>query len=101
LDVDTFFRFTVLEKHTVKFSITANGDVWGNLPKSLLDLAANGNPAIATGQTIHGTLNAKINVFADAGLMYQFNNPTYGFSARVAYFAPVAYMENHSESGRA
>lgn len=96
LDVDTFFRFTVLEKHTVKFSITANGDVWGNLPKSLLDLAANGNPAIATGQTIHGTLNAKINVFADTGLMYQFNNPTYGFSARVAYFAPVAYMENPS-----
>ena len=96
LDVDTFFRFTVLEKHTVKFSITANGDVWGNLPKSLLDLAANGNPAIATGQTINGTLNAKINVFADAGLMYQFNNPTYGFSARVAYFAPVAYMENPS-----
>ena len=43
LDVDTFFRFTVLEKHTVKFSITANGDVWGNLPKSLLDLAAKGN----------------------------------------------------------
>ena len=100
LDVDTFFRFTVLEKHTVKFSITANGDVWGNLPKSLLDLAANGNPAIATGQTIHGTLNAKINVFADAGLMYQFNNPTYGFSARVAYFAPVAYMENPSGTYR-
>lgn len=95
-NVDTFFRFTVLEKHTVKFSITANGDVWGNLPKSLLDLVANGNPATATGETIKGTLNAKINAFVDAGIMYQFNNPSYGFSARVAYFAPVAYMENPS-----
>ena len=93
-DFDYFFRFTVLEEHTVKFSVTANGDVWGNLPKSLLDIAANGNKANANGETITGTFNAKANVFADMGIMYQLTKPRYGFSARVAYFAPIAYMEN-------
>ena len=93
-DFDYFFRFTVLEEHTVKFSVTANGDVWGNLPKSLLDIAANGNAANANGETIKGTFNAKANVFADMGVMYQLTKPRYGFSARIAYFAPIAYMEN-------
>ena len=92
--IDSFFWFTILEEHTVKFSITANGDVWGNLPKSLLDIAANGNAANANGGTIEGTLNAKVNAFADIGIMYQLAKPRYGFSARLAYFAPAAYMEN-------
>lgn len=91
---DYFFRFTVLEEHTVQFSVTANGDVWGNLPKSLLDVAANGNAANAIGETIKDTLNAKTNIFADIGVMYQLTKPRYGFSARLAYFAPIAYMEN-------
>lgn len=94
LDVDAFFRFTVLEEHTVKFSITANGDVWGNIPKSLFELVAKGNEAHISGETIGGTLNAKVNVFADMGVMYQLTKPRYGFSARLAYFAPIAYMEN-------
>ena len=94
LDFDTFFRFTVLEEHTVKFSITANADVWGNLPKSLFELLAKGNEANAFGETIKGTINAKANVFADMGVMYQLSKPRYSFSARLAYFAPIAYMEN-------
>lgn len=94
LDVDAFFRFTVLEEHTVKFSVTANGDAWANVPKSLLDIAANGNPANISGKTIEGVLNAKANVFADMGVMYELRKPRYGFSARLAYFAPIAYMEN-------
>jgi hypothetical protein len=93
-DFDYFFRFTVLEDHTVKLSVTANGDAWGNLPKTLLDIAANGNAANANGETIKDTINAKTNIFADIGVMYQLTKPRYGFSARLAYFAPIAYMEN-------
>lgn len=94
LELDSFFRFTVLEEHTVKFSITANGDGWGNFSKSLLELAAKGNAKNAAGEAIEGTVNAKMNVFADVGVMYQLTKPNYGFSARLAYFVPIAYMEN-------
>ena len=91
---DWFFQFTVLGEHTVKLSTTVNADGWMNVSKSLLDLVAKGNAANAQGETIKGVLNAKLNVFADTGVMYQLKKPNYGFSARLAYFVPLAYMEN-------
>lgn len=94
VDFDWFFQFTVLEEHTVKFSTTINADGWGNVSKSLLDLIAKGNQDNASGKTIKGTLNAKANAFVDTGVMYRLKKPKYGFSARLAYFIPLAYMEN-------
>lgn len=91
---DWFFRFTVFGEHTVKFSTTVNADVWTNISKNVLDLIAKGNTESSAPETITGELNAKINAFADTGIMYQFTKPKYGFSARVAYFIPIAYMEN-------
>lgn len=94
VDFDWFFQFTVLGEHTVKFSTTINADGWANVSKSLLDLIAQGNTANADGKPITGSLNAKINAFADTGVMYQLKKPNYGFSARLAYFIPLAYMSN-------
>ena len=91
---DWFFQFTVLEEHTIKLSTTVNADGWTNVSKSLLDLIAKGNAANAQGKTIKGVLNAKLNAFVDTGVMYQLKKPDYGFSARLAYFVPLAYMEN-------
>nr|WP_314992548.1 hypothetical protein [uncultured Treponema sp.] len=91
---DWFFRFTVQETHTIKLSTTVDVNAWANIPKSLLKLAAEGNPENAKGKDITGTFNAKINAFADTGIMYQLNKPDYDFSARLAYFVPIAYMEN-------
>ena len=91
---DWFFQFTVLEEHTVKLSTTVNVDGWANLSKSLLDFIAKGNAAHAGGKEIKGALNAKLNAFIDTGVMYQLKKPNYGFSARLAYFVPLAYMEN-------
>lgn len=91
---DWFFQFTVRGEHTVKFSTTVNADGWTNISKSLLDLIAKGNAANAQGKTITGKLNAKLNAFIDTGVMYQLKKPNYGFSARLAYFVPLAYMEN-------
>ena len=91
---DWFFRFTVQETHTIKLSTTVDVNAWANIPKSLLKLAAEGNPENAKGKDITGTFNAKINAFADTGIMYQLNKPNYDFSARLAYFVPIAYMEN-------
>ena len=94
VNFDWFFQFTVLGEHTVKFSTTVNADGWTNVSKSLLDLIAKGNAANAQGKTIKGVLNAKLNAFVDTGVMYQLKKPNYGFSARLAYFVPLAYMEN-------
>mgnify|MGYP000871233932 CR=1 FL=1 len=91
---DWFFQFTVLEEHTVKFSTTVNADGWTNVSKSLLDLIAKGNETNMQGGTIKGALNAKLNAFIDTGVMYHLKKPDYGFSARLAYFVPLAYMEN-------
>ena len=91
---DWFFWFTVHGEHTIKFSTTANVDVWANVSKSVLDFIAKGNMENAEGKTITGAINAKLNAFADTGIMYQLTKPKYGFSARVAYFVPIAYMEN-------
>ena len=91
---DWFFQFTVLEEHTVKLSTTVNVDGWTNVSKSLLDLIAKGNEANADGKAIKGAVNAKLNAFADTGILYQLKKPNYGFSARLAYFIPLAYMEN-------
>ena len=91
---DWFFQFTVLGEHTVKLSTTVNADGWANVSKSLLDLIAKGNMANADGKAIKGALNAKLNAFADTGVMYQLKRTDYGFSARLAYFVPLAYMEN-------
>ena len=91
---DWFFQFTVLGEHTVKLSTTVNADGWTNVSKSLVDLIAKGNTANAKGETIKGTLNAKLNAFADTGIMYQLKKPDYSFAARFAYFLPIAYMEN-------
>lgn len=91
---DWFFHFTVQETHTIKLSTTIDANAWVNLPKSLIELAAKGNAVNAEGKDISGTFNAKVNVFADTGIMYQLQQPNYGFSARLAYFVPIAYMEN-------
>lgn len=91
---DWFFQFTVLEEHTVKLSTTVNVDGWTNISKSLLDLIAKGNEENADGKTIKGAVNAKLNAFADTGILYQLKKPNYSFSARLAYFIPLAYMEN-------
>lgn len=99
-DLELFWRFTVVEEHTVKFSTTVSEDVWFNIPKSILDLAANGNAANAGGKAITGNFNAKANVFVDTGVMYQMTKPKYSFAARLAYFVPVAYMENPEISYR-
>ena len=93
-NLDWFFQFTVKETHTVRFSTTVNADGWGNMPKSFLELMAKGNAANADGKSINGTFNAKLNAFADTGVMYQFKQPSYGISGRLAYFVPIAYMEN-------
>ena len=91
---DWFFQFTVREEHTIKLSTTINADGWTNVSKSLVDLIAKGNAANARGETIKGALNAKLNAFVDTGIMYQLKKPVYSFSARLAYFVPLAYMEN-------
>lgn len=93
-DLDLFFQFTVSEEHTVRFSTTAHATEWINIPKSLLDLAANGNVANSTGKTIDGILNASLSAFVDTGILYQLKKSNYGFSVRAAYFIPIAYMEN-------
>ncbi|MEL3907214.1 MAG: hypothetical protein P1P65_09380 [Treponema sp.] len=95
IDFDWFFQFTVLEEHTIKFSTTVDGRIWGNASKALLDLIAKGNP---DGKPIKGTYNASINIFADTGIMYQLTKPSYSFAARLAYFVPVAYMRNPQAS---
>ena len=93
-EVGLFWQFTVLEEHTVRFSTMVNQDFWLNIPKSLLELAANGNAANAQGKPIEGDFNAKLNAFVDTGILYQMKKPKYSISARLAYFLPVAYMEN-------
>ena len=93
-EVGLFWQFTVLEEHTVRFSTMVNQDFWLNIPKSLLELAANGNAANAQGKSIEGDFNAKLNAFVDTGILYQMKKPKYSISARLAYFLPVAYMEN-------
>lgn len=42
--------------------------------KSLLDLIAKGNEANADGKAIKGAVNAKLNAFADTGILYQLKN---------------------------
>lgn len=89
-----FSQFTVLGEHTIRFSTTVDANGWTNLSKSLVDLFAKGNAEIALGKTIDGTFNAKLTAFADTGIAYRLKKPSYGFYARLAYFIPLAYMEN-------
>ena len=93
-EVGLFWQFTVLEEHTVRFSTMVDENLWVNIPKSLLELAAKGNAANAQGKPIEGDFNAKLNAFVDTGILYQMKKPKYSISARLAYFLPVAYMEN-------
>lgn len=90
-NADWYFQFTMYETHTVKLSTTVDSNVWFNFPKSLIDFIAKGN---GTGVSIEGTINAAAYVFADTGIMYRLKRPSYSFSARAAYFVPLAYMPN-------
>lgn len=91
VNLDWFFQFTVNEEHTVKFSTTVDARAWANIPKNILTLIAKGN---ADGKPIEGSVNGTASAFADTGIMYRLQKPSFGFSARVAYFVPLGYMQN-------
>lgn len=101
-DAGTFFQFTVKGVHTVKFSTIFDGLGSVDESKELVELfnkikEAKDNPAAATAllnKSIFAELNTNLELFADTGVMYQFKQPAYDISARLAYFVPLAYMEH-------
>jgi len=96
-NADWYFQFTIHETHTVKLSTTVDSSSWLNLPKNLIDFVAKSNASGLSniaGLSLEGTVNATAYVFVDNGIMYRLKKPSYSFSARAAYFVPLAYMPN-------
>lgn len=101
-----FFQFTLQGIHTVKLSTTADGVIRVDESKSISELIKQVNDlqnsndlatALAKIDKInnkgHIELNTNLRAFADTGVMYEFKQPAYDISARLAYFVPLAYME--------
>ncbi|MGP1577325.1 MAG: hypothetical protein ACTTH7_07575 [Treponema sp.] len=91
LNLNLYSQFTVLETHTIRFFTTADADVWGNIPKNIFEVLAQGT---AGKNNISGTLWGKTRAFAATGLQYTLKKPIYSVSAKAAYFVPVAYMNS-------
>lgn len=101
-NLGVFFQFTLQGIHTVKLSTTADGVIRVDESKTLSELIKQVND-------LHNSkdhtrideinnkgsiaLNTNLRAFTDTGVMYEFKQPTYDISARLAYFVPLAYME--------
>lgn len=104
LDSEAFLKFTLQGVHTIGISAAADGKVRVDESKKLAELfdkVDKGQKDPSTLVELTPMLNketkvellAEIRSFFDIGLMYQFKQPAYDVSARLAYFVPLAYMD--------
>ena len=73
------------------FFIKAVGYGFSNIPKNLIDFAANGN---LSSNSFNGKITGTSQGFADAGIFYGMRFNSFKFRVSTSYFIPIVYMES-------